>query len=131
MFPYITLIEGSSIDPDVIQQVRSQVKHAEKVLILLDSNHSKEHVSAELEAYHSLVSIGSYIVATDGFMESLSDVPRGNPHWKHDNPSSAAIEFANTHPEFVIEQPLWDFNESELSNNITHWPSAWLRRRNK
>jgi cephalosporin hydroxylase len=131
MFPYITLIEGSSIDPVVIQQVRSQVKQNEKVLILLDSNHSKDHVLAELEAYHPLVSIGSFIVATDGFMESLSDVPRGNPEWKHDNPASAAIEFANTHPEFVIEQPLWHFNESELSKNITHWPSAWLRRHSK
>ena len=129
MFSYITLIEGSSIDQGVIAQVKSQVKSGETALVLLDSNHSRGHVLAELEAYHSLVSAGSYIVATDGFMKSLSDVPRGKPEWKDDNPLAAASEFARSHPEFVLEQPAWVFNESDLTKNITHWSGAWLRRR--
>lgn len=125
---YITLLEGSSTDPHIVEQVKNQVKPGDTVLVILDSNHSKNHVAAELEAYSSLVSIGSYIVATDGSMEFLHDVPRGAPHWDKDNPASAAREFANKHPEFVIEQPAWPFNESMLTKNITHWPSAWLKR---
>ena len=83
---------------------------------------------AELEAviFH-LVSPGSYIVATDGVMADVYDVPRGKPEWRTDNPSTAAIEFAATHPEFILEQPAWPFNESDLSANVTHWPQAWFK----
>jgi cephalosporin hydroxylase len=128
LFPYITLIEGSSIDPPIVQQVKSLVKEDETVLIFLDSNHTKQHVLAELEAYHDLVSVGSYIVATDGIMKDLYDVPRGKIEWVNDNPASAATEFVQKHPEFVIEQPAWPFNESELNENVTYWPGAWVRR---
>jgi cephalosporin hydroxylase len=83
----------------------------------------------ELEAYHDLVSPDSYIVATDGVMKDLYDVPRGDSKWASDNPVQAAVEFAGRHPEFALEQPAWVFNESELTENITHWPSAWLRRK--
>jgi len=125
---FITLIEGSSIEKSVVSKVRSLVKPGETVLVILDSNHTREHVLAELEAYHDLVSRGSYIVATDGSMKDLYDVPRGKPEWKQDNPTAAALEFVKKHPEFVIEQPAWPFNDSDLKENITHWPGAWLRR---
>jgi cephalosporin hydroxylase len=125
---YITLIEGSSVAPEVVAQVSQCVSRGESVLVILDSNHTKSHVAAELEAYAPLVTPGSYIAATDGSMEFLDDVPRGKPDWKTDNPSAAAREFVARHPEFVLEQPAWPFNESELRNNITHWPDAWLRR---
>ncbi len=128
LFPYITLIEGSSVDPKVVNNVKSLIKPDEQVLVILDSCHTKTHVLAELEAYHSLVKPGSYIVATDGSMKDLWDVPRGNPEWRYDNPSEAAKEFALSHTEFIIEQPQWTFNESELSKNITHWPNAFLKR---
>ena len=81
-----------------------------------------------MNAYSSLVTKGSYIVATDGFMKDLHDVPRGDPDWIWDNPTEAALEFAAENPEFIIEQPGWAFNESELTENITHWPGAYLRR---
>lgn len=129
LFPFITLIEGSSIDPQIVTQVKQLVKPRETALVILDSNHTKAHVAQELEAYHDLVTLGSYIVATDGIMYDLTDVPRGNPSWGWDNPTEAALEFAQKHPEFTIEQPAWPFNESELINNITHWPGAWLLRR--
>lgn len=125
---FITLIEGSSIENSVVSRVKSLVKPGETVLVILDSNHTRQHVLAELEAYHDLVSPGSYIVATDGSMKDLHDVPRGKPEWAQDNPTMAALEFAKKHPEFMIEQPPWLFNESELKENITHWPGAWLRR---
>ncbi len=128
MFPLITLIEGSSIDKDIVSKVKSLIKPGERVLVILDSNHTRQHVLDEMEAYYDLVAPGSYIVATDGSMKDLYDVPRGKPEWIHDNPTNAAIDFAKKHLDFEIEQPAWPFNESELKDNITHWPQAWLRR---
>lgn len=129
LFSLITLIEGDSTAPDVVDQVKSVIKSGEAVMVILDSCHTKQHVLAELEAYHNLVTPGSYIVATDGIMKDLCDVPSGDPGWIWDNPEVAAVEFAQNHPEFEIEQPPWPFNESELSENVTHWPGAWLKRR--
>lgn len=128
LFPAITLIEGSSIDPEIVAEAGRGISGSDTVLVILDSCHTKAHVAAELEAYHPLVTPGSYIVATDGSMKDLHDVPRGEPGWKEDHPEAAAREFAAAHPEFVIEQPAWPFNESELTENITHWPGAYLRR---
>lgn len=128
LFEFITLIEGSSIDETTVAQVEEELGSARNVLVLLDSNHLRDHVLAELEAYHHLVPIGSYIVAMDGVMKYLADAPRGDPEWIDDNPISAAEDFVARHPEFVIEQPPWAFNESELRKNITHSPSGYLRR---
>lgn len=129
LFGFISLVEGSSIAPDIVEKVKSMVKQYETVMVILDSKHTLQHVADELEAYHDLVTPGSYIVATDGSMKDLYDVPRGSPDWKWDHPAAAAAEFAQRHPEFVLEQPTWPFNESELASNITHWPGAWLRKR--
>lgn len=128
LFPFITLVEGSSVAPDVVARVKGLVKRGEVVLVLLDSLHTKEHVAQELEAYHDLVTPGSYVVATDGIMRDLHDVPRGKPEWLWDNPAVAAAEFLRRHVEFVMEQPSWPFSESHLTENVTHWPGAWLRR---
>jgi cephalosporin hydroxylase len=125
---FITLIEGSSTNPQVVELVKKQIQPSESVLVILDSNHSKAHVAAELEAYSDLVTSGSYIVATDGLMKDVYDIPRGNREWSLDHPTAAALEFQKRHPEFLIEQPAWPFNESNLNMNITHWPDAWLRR---
>jgi len=126
---YITLVSGDSIAAYTIAQVHSLVGAGEQALVILDSLHTKAHVAAELEAYCDLVKPESYVVATDGFMQFLSNVPRGTESWSWDHPSAAAAEFAAAHPEFVLEQPPWPFNESELAANVTHWPSAWLRRK--
>ncbi|HEY0833593.1 MAG TPA: CmcI family methyltransferase [Azospirillum sp.] len=126
--PLITLIEGNSVGDDVVQAATADIRPGDTVLIILDSNHTKEHVLAELEAYHRFVSPGSYIVATDGLMRDLWDVPRGQPSWRDDNPAAAAEEFASRHPEFLLEEPAWLFNESDLSKPVTGWPGAWLKR---
>jgi cephalosporin hydroxylase len=128
LFPLITMIEGSSVAPDIVARVRDLIKPGEKVLVVLDSNHSYAHVMAELEAYAPFVTEGSYIVSTDGYMRDLVDVPRGQKDWATDNPANAAEDFAKKNPAFVIEEPAWAFNESTLRGNITHWPSAWLKR---
>lgn len=128
--PSISLVEGSSIDPTIVERVRSMIKPGEKVLVLLDSNHTKAHVAAELEAYAPMVTAGSYIVATDGLMQYLDNVPRGKPEWKDDNPTAAAREFAARHGEFELQEPPpFVFNEGEVREHITHWPGAWLMRR--
>ena len=128
LFPYITLLEGSSINPEIVTQVKSNIKPSDTVLILLDSNHSKDHVLAELKAYAEFVTPGSYIVATDGIMQDLVGAPRSQPDWGTNNPQTAVKEFLQAHPEFTLETPQWLFNESEeLSENITYWPNAWLK----
>jgi cephalosporin hydroxylase len=130
MFPRITLVEGSSTDPSIVGQVRNRIGPHETVLVLLDSNHSKAHVLAELDAYAPLVTTGSYIVATDGVMELVHDVPRGIPEWAEDNPKAAASEFLTAHPEFVLDDPPAPvFDESMGVPRATHWAGAYLRRR--
>lgn len=130
LFPYITLIEGSSTAPAIVEKVKSLIKSDDKVFVILDSNHSRRHVSDELEAYCGLVTKDSYIVATDGIMRDVFDAPRGTPSWNEDNPVGAAHDFLKNHPEFVLEKPEWLFNESDLRENInTHYPDAWLKRR--
>lgn len=126
--PLITLVEASSIAPETVEKVRGMIKPGETVLVVLDSNHTKAHVAAELEAYAPMVTKGSYIVATDGCMEYLEDVPRGKAGWTKDNPAEAARDFVKAHPEFVIDMPRPIFNESTLKETPTHWPDAWLKR---
>jgi len=128
LFGRITMIEGDSSSEEILAEVARHVDPGEKVLVILDSCHTKEHVRAELEAYHGFVNVGSYIVATDGIMRDLTDVPNGNSEWNTDNPAAAAEEFVLKHPEFEIQRPPWMFNESLLSRDITYWPGAYLLR---
>jgi cephalosporin hydroxylase len=125
---YITMFEGSSVDPAIVGKVREQIKPGETTLILLDSNHTKAHVAAELEAYASMVSVGSYIVATDGIMGHLGNAPRTQPDWTWNNPEEAAREFAEKNKNFVLETPAFVFNEGVITQPITYWPGAWLKR---
>jgi cephalosporin hydroxylase len=128
LFEYVTLIEGDSVAPEIVAQVADAVQPGKVVLVLLDSNHNYSHVAKELEIYSRFVTLGSYIVATDGIMRLVHDAPRGEPGWATDNPAQAALDFVARHPEFVIEQPVWRFNESPLAKPITAWPDAWLKR---
>jgi cephalosporin hydroxylase len=125
---YITLIEGDSVAPDIVGRATAGIRPEHVVLVILDSNHSRAHVAKELEAYHRFVSVGSYILATDGIMALVHDTPRGAPEWIDDNPGTAAIAFVKTHPDFRFEIPAWRFNESDLDRNITGWPNAWIKR---
>jgi cephalosporin hydroxylase len=126
--PMITLIEGSSLSPETVAAAAGEVRPEETALVILDSNHTRAHVRAELEAYSDLVSIDSYMVVMDGVMRLVADTPRGRAEWADDNPISAVEEFVADHPEFVVEQPAWPFNESELRSNVTYSPKGYLRR---
>jgi cephalosporin hydroxylase len=126
--PRIHLVEGDSVAPDVVGRVRGMVGQGERVLVLLDSCHSKAHVTAELEAYAPLVSVGSYVVATDGIMEDVVGLSRTHADWGWNNPRQAALDFARRHPEFSLEEPAFPFNEGLVRHRVTYWPSAFLRR---
>ena len=128
LFPLITLIEGSSIDPSIVDQVKSQLSREERVMVFLDSAHQKQHVLEELRAYSPLVSPGSYIVAMDGIMEQLTGAPRSAPDWSWNNPRQAALEFVAENPNFVIEEPPFAFNEGTVTERVTYWPSAFIKR---
>lgn len=128
MFPRISLIEGSSTAPETMAQVRAQVKDGDTVLVLLDSNHTKEHVAAELALYSPLVSVGSWIVACDGIMRQVTGAPRTAPDWEWNNPIPAIEEFVAANPDFAIEEPGFPFNEGVVRERVTYWPKAFIRR---
>jgi cephalosporin hydroxylase len=128
MFPLITLIEGDSIANETMRKVQEQVSHDDTVLVLLDGNHSKNHVAQELELYSPLVSVGSYIVATDGIMQDLVGAPRSQSDWADNNPASAAREFVLSNPSFIIEEPTPVFNEGEVEKMVTYWPDGYIKR---
>ncbi len=125
---YITLFEGSSTDLKIVEQVKKEIKFGDTVLVLLDSNHTKDHVLSELQAYGSLVTVGSYIVAMDGIMEHVVGAQRTQPDWSWNNPRRAAIEFVKENPDFEIVEPSFIFNESLLSKKVTYWPSGYIKR---
>jgi cephalosporin hydroxylase len=129
LFPLITLVEGSSTAPDIVGQVNGLIGAGETVMVILDSDHSCAHVTAELDAYAPLVTPGSYLVATDGVMEWLTEVPGVPADWATDNPKAAVERWLPAHPEFALEEPPpIGFNEGAIAERITHWPSAYLRR---
>ncbi|MDD3474288.1 MAG: CmcI family methyltransferase [Candidatus Dojkabacteria bacterium] len=125
---YITLLEGASTDNKIIEKIKSLIKPDETVIVILDSNHSKQNVLDELNLYSKLVTKNSYIIAADGFMKHLYDVPRGKSEWLTDNPVEAILEFVSKNPDFIIKNPERLFNESELNMNITYWTCAFLKR---
>jgi cephalosporin hydroxylase len=126
--PRISLLEGDSASEVTAGRVAAMIRGWDSVLVILDSAHTKDHVSRELECYSRFVTPGSYIIAADGIMRDLADVPGGQPEWVADNPRAAACEFASRHPEFRQQQPAWPYHDGELTSNVTYWPGAWLER---
>jgi cephalosporin hydroxylase len=125
----ITMLEGDSTSSETIRRVRALVGDAAPVMVILDSDHSRNHVLRELEAFAPLVTPGSCIIAEDGIMHDLADVPGGRVEWLDDNPTEAARIFAESHPEFEMRVPAWKFNRGDLRANVTYWPEGWLWRR--
>ena len=103
----IEMIQGSSIDPAIVDQVKSIAKGYKKVLVCLDSNHTHDHVLAELEAYAPLTSVGSYCVVFDTLVEDLTDdLCMDRPWGPGDNPKTAVWEYLKTHSEFEIDKSI-------------------------
>lgn len=125
---YIEMIEGDSTSVDIVNIVKSKIKEGQKVMVILDSNHTKDHVLSELNAYSPLVTKDSYIVATDGIMELVEGLDRTAKDWTWNNPKAAAIEFESQNPSFKITEPDFPFNESLINERITYWPSCYLKK---
>ncbi|MBN2752112.1 MAG: class I SAM-dependent methyltransferase [Rhodospirillaceae bacterium] len=115
-------IEGSSVNPAVVTEVKRRIGEDRQVMVVLDSNHSYDHVAQELELYAPLVSPRGYIVAMDGLQGDVWDIPRGKPEWKEDNPRRAIHDFIARHPEWEIDP---HYNRLMVTSN----PDAFLRRK--
>lgn len=101
----IHMIQGSSIAAEIVEEVRRLATGYKKVMVCLDSNHTHEHVLAELEAYAPLTSLGSYCVVFDTVIEDLPASMYPDRSWgPGDNPKTAVWTYLKTHPEFVIDK---------------------------
>lgn len=120
----ISLIEGSSVDPEVVAQVHARARGKSRALVCLDSNHTHAHVLAELKAYAGLVSVGSYCVVFDTFVEDMPDdyVWTDRPWGKGNNPKTAIHAWIKDHPEFEIDRSVED------RILVTSAPDGFLRR---
>ena len=119
----IDMIQGSSIDPAIIAEVRQRAARFSRILVSLDSNHTHDHVLAELEAYAPLTSVGSYCVVFDTIIE---DLPEGSfpdrPWGKGDNPKTAGRDYLKWHPEFEIDKEI----DNKLLISVA--PDGYLKR---
>lgn len=123
MFKRITMIQGSSVAPEIIQEVRSIAERNHGVLVCLDSNHTHDHVLAELEAYAHLTSVGSYCVVFDTVIEDLSGEMFPDRPWGPGNsPKTAVREFLKSHPQFIVDK------EYDHKLMVSAAPDGFLRR---
>lgn len=119
----ITMLQGSSVAPDIVAQVRAQAAGQQRVLVFLDSNHTHAHVQAELEAYAPLVTAGSYCVVFDTVIEDMPAAMFPDRPWgPGDNPKTAVQQWLPAHPEFRIDHAL------EASLLVTVAPGGYLQR---
>jgi cephalosporin hydroxylase len=117
--PRIEFIEGSSVDPAVLQRVARVARTTGgPVMVILDSDHAREHVSRELELYAPLVTPGSFLLSQDGVIDQLALFADSRP-----GPLAANREFLARHREFEHDR------ERNSRFLITHHPTGWLRRR--
>ncbi len=119
----IDMIEGSSIDEAVAGRVKTAARAKERVLVILDSMHTHEHVLKELELYAPLATAGSYCVVLDTIIEDLpEDAYADRPWGKGDNPKTAVRAFVKSDPRFEIDR------EFEARLLITCAPDGFLKR---
>ena len=129
MYDGISLIEGDSTSAETVGRVRELIKPGEKVMVILDSNHLKEHVAKELAAYADLVTPNGYLLVSDGIMEHVAGMPRTGSDWSWNNPKSAIAEFLATRDDFERVAPPRPFDESQEIPDCSHHPDGWLRRK--
>lgn len=119
----ITMFEGSSIDKKIVRKVADFSKRKKRTLVCLDSNHTHDHVLAELKAYAPLVSVGSYCIVADTGVEDLpAEMTFSRPWGKGNNPKTAVIEFLRENKNFEIDKVI----ESKIL--LTASPGGYLKR---
>lgn len=123
MYKRISMLQGSSVDPEIVNQVKDMAKGKERVLVFLDSMHSHEHVLEELKAYADLATVESYCVVFDTIIEDLpSDQYPDRPWSIGDNAKTAVHEWIASNDHFVIDK------EMENKLLITVCPDGFLKR---
>jgi cephalosporin hydroxylase len=123
MASYIQLFQGSSVAQEVIEKVKAVGKNYQRVMVCLDSNHTHDHVLAELQAYAPLTSVGSYCVVFDTIVEDMPKAMFPDRPWgPGDNPKTAVWEYLKTHSEFEIDKNI----DNKLL--ITVAPDGYLKR---
>lgn len=135
LFKRISMIQGSSIAQEVIEQVRAKAGNKQKVLVCLDSHHTHAHVLAELEAYAPLISMGSYCVVFDTIVEDLPDEMHVDRPWAQgDSPKTAVWEYleilAKEGRTALDNQPLRFEPDKQIDNQllISVAPTGYLKR---
>ena len=119
----ISMIEGSSVAPEVVAKVKAKTAGKSSVLVLLDSNHTHDHVLGELNAYAHLTSVGSYCVVFDTVIEDMPDDAFSDRPWgKGNNAKTAVWDFLKRYPEFEIDKNI----QHKLL--ITVAPDGYLKR---
>lgn len=123
MFKRISMLEGSSIDEELVAKVRGLAASKPTVLVLLDSNHTHDHVLAELKAYAPLVTKGSYLVVFDTIVEDLpNDYLPGRAWSRGDNPKTSVYEFLKSTDSFIIDTAI----DNKLLISVA--PQGYLKR---
>lgn len=123
LYKRIKMIEGSSVGEETILALEKLIEGSsgKTITVMLDSNHSKDHVLKELELYSKYVTVGSYMIVQDGAQQWVADIPRGKAEWIDDNPLAAIEEFLKTNSDFIID-------ESFTRLGITSSPGGYLKR---
>jgi cephalosporin hydroxylase len=122
LFRRIELVDGSSTDPEIFALVRDQIEPDERVLVILDSNHTHDHVLRELELYSTLVAAGSYVVVFDTVIESMpADSWPNRPWGPGNNPHTAVSEFLVRNDRFERDEAV----ERKLTLSVA--PGGYLR----
>ena len=120
---HITMFEGSSIDADMVAKVHKFAAPYKRIMVLLDSNHTHDHVFSELTAYAPLVSVGSYCVVFDTVIENMAaDAYPDRPWGKGNNPMTAAGAYLASHPEYMHDEMM----DSKLLISVA--PKGFLKR---
>ncbi len=114
----IIYLSGSSVSPEILEKVKLLIKDKKKVMVILDSDHTKGHVLKELEMYHNFVSRDSYLVVEDS---NLNGHPVYSGFGQGPGPMEALEEFLLKHPEFAVDK-------SKEKFLMTFNPSGYLRR---
>ncbi len=124
MFRRINMIQGSSIDAAIVDEVRKQAEGKKKIMVCLDSNHTHDHVLSELEMYAGFVSLNSYLVVFDTIVEHLPEgyFSQSRPWGIANNPKTAVESFLKTNSNFVVDESI----DNKLLISVA--PGGYLKR---
>ena len=123
LFSRITLLEGSSVDQSLFSELSDIAKNYKRIMVILDSNHTHDHVLEELRMYSELVSVGNYCIVMDTVIETSPIAALADRPWTvGNNPMTAVKQFLAEGSNFAVDK------EIEYKLSVTVAPNGWLRR---